>query len=98
MWPQRGPHRHDICRSCIDNFTELAAPLYTLLQKENEFNWDTNCDTFFQKSNFAMTSVPILAHPGTFSKFHRYIHGTCTELHVDHLEPITALNNEDPRG
>ncbi|OMJ22529.1 Transposon Tf2-6 polyprotein, partial [Smittium culicis] len=60
------------CRSFIDDFTNLAAPLYTLLQKETLFDWNSNCETSFQKLKMAMTSAPVLAHPDTSKPYIMY--------------------------
>ncbi|OMJ22103.1 Retrovirus-related Pol polyprotein from transposon [Smittium culicis] len=60
------------CRSFIDNFTELAAPLYTLLQKDKAFDWDSDCETSFQKLKNAMISAPVLAHPDTSKPYIMY--------------------------
>ncbi|OMJ26577.1 Retrovirus-related Pol polyprotein from transposon [Smittium culicis] len=150
------PSMTSFCRSFMDGFTELAAPLYKLLNKETSFNWNSDCEIAFQKLKNAMISAPALAHPDTtqsyimytdasnigigaslhqkqsdktirpiaytsrkllpaevnycasgkealavvygFSKFHHYVHGSCTELHTEHRALITTLNNEDPRG
>ncbi|OMJ28969.1 Transposon Tf2-6 polyprotein [Smittium culicis] len=60
------------CRSFINNFTEIAAPLYRLLEKKVDFHWSNECDKSFQNLIKAMTSSPVLAHPDTSKAYIMY--------------------------
>ncbi|CAI6354211.1 unnamed protein product [Macrosiphum euphorbiae] len=46
----------------IKNSTEILYPLYNLLKKDNEFNWNKKCDNAFNEIKKILTSAPILTH------------------------------------
>ncbi|OLY80418.1 Transposon Ty3-I Gag-Pol polyprotein [Smittium mucronatum] len=58
--PRRFLEMNSFCRSFIENSTELAAPLFTLLQKETDINWYTNCETSLKNPKMAMLFAPVL--------------------------------------
>ncbi|OMJ26997.1 Pol polyprotein [Smittium culicis] len=60
------------CRSFIDKFTEIASPLYKLLEKESGFKWNSDCETAFQRLITAMKTAPVLAHPDTTRSYIMY--------------------------
>jgi len=39
-------------RRFIENFTKIGSPLFKLLTKDCEFNWDFECQAAFEKENF----------------------------------------------
>ena len=47
----------------IQEFTELAAPLYELATKGMEFEWTAQWDGAFEKLKAALTSAPMLGFP-----------------------------------
>ena len=56
-------------RRFVKNFSKIAAPLYQLTQKDQIFNWTSNCqDTFNQMKN-CLTEAPILAYPDFGKEF-----------------------------
>lgn len=50
-------------RQFICKFSEVAAPLSKLTQKNINFIWSEECDTSFQKLKAALCNAPILAYP-----------------------------------
>ncbi|OMJ08738.1 Transposon Tf2-9 polyprotein [Smittium culicis] len=60
------------CRSFIDDFTNIAAQLYKLLQKDTAFDWNNYCETSFEKLKYAMITAPVLAHPDTCKSYIMY--------------------------
>ncbi|RDX70535.1 putative mitochondrial protein, partial [Mucuna pruriens] len=50
-------------RRFIKDFSKLALPLSTLLQKDVEFNFDQPCIEAFQELKSRLTSAPILQAP-----------------------------------
>ncbi|OLY78191.1 Pol polyprotein [Smittium mucronatum] len=81
------------CRSFIDKFTEIAVPLYKLLEKETGFNWNFDCESTFQALIIAMTTAPVLAHPDTTKSYVTYTDasniGIGTSLHL--LQPENTV-------
>ena len=47
----------------IMNFSEICAPLFSLLQKDKDFIWTDECNTVCQTLKNALISAPILAYP-----------------------------------
>lgn len=54
-------------RKFIENFSTIAAPINTLLQKGVKFSWSKECEEAFQKIKKLLISPPILKYPD-FSK------------------------------
>ena len=50
-------------RKFVKGFSEIAAPLNKLTQKEQPFIWDESCESAFHTLKDALTSSPIVAHP-----------------------------------
>lgn len=50
-------------RRFIQNFAEIAQPLYQIQDKVTPFVWNENCQDSFAKLKQVMTSTPILAFP-----------------------------------
>jgi transposase InsO family protein len=56
-------------RKFVQGFSEVAAPLYNLTSKKNQFIWDNDCQVAFDTLKTKLTSAPILCMPneqGTF--------------------------------
>ena len=54
-------------RRFIPGFSQIAAPLHTLLKKGIEFYWSVECEQAFQNLKQKLTTAPILSYP-QFSK------------------------------
>lgn len=50
-------------RKWIFNFAKIAKPLYNLLKKEVNFEWNSNCENAFQTLKLALITPPVLAFP-----------------------------------
>jgi hypothetical protein len=50
-------------RRFIQNFTNLATPLFKLLAKEAEFCWDEQCHISFEILKTKLSSAPVLRGP-----------------------------------
>lgn len=50
-------------RRFIDNFSDIVAPLTSLLRKGKQFLWDELCDLAFRRVKEALISAPVLACP-----------------------------------
>lgn len=61
-------------RKFIKNFATKAKPLYNLLKKMAEFNFDKDCVTAFDSLKKELTAYPVL---------HLYNPTALTELHTD---------------
>jgi hypothetical protein len=57
-------------RRFIPNFTSLATPLFNLLSKEDEFNWDDECQVSFEILKHKLSTTPILRGPNWSLPFH----------------------------
>jgi len=47
-------------RRFIENFTKIASPLFKLLKKDCEFNWDSECQAAFETLKKRIFEAPIL--------------------------------------
>ena len=47
----------------IEDFSQLAAPMTRLTQKEVKFDWDDRCEVEFQELKRRLTTAPILIVP-----------------------------------
>ena len=50
-------------RRFIEDFSQIAAPMTRLTQKEVKFDWDDRCKAAFQELKKRLTSAPILIVP-----------------------------------
>ena len=50
-------------RKFIKDFSVIAAPLYNLLKKDVEWQWDEDCEEAFNKLKEKLVSYPILRQP-----------------------------------
>ena len=50
-------------RRFIPSFSQLAAPLHTLLKKGVEFYWSVDCEQAFQKLKQRLTTAPVWSYP-----------------------------------
>ena len=50
-------------RRFIEDFSQLAAPMTRLTQKEVKFEWNNLCERAFQELKMRLTSAPILIVP-----------------------------------
>lgn len=53
----------------IKNYSKICTPLFSLLQKDQEFTWTEACDTAFNTLKSALISAPILAYPNMNQPF-----------------------------
>lgn len=56
-------------RRFIKNFAHIAKPLTSLLRKNIEFIWNSECNSAFEKLKMAITTEPVLQHPNFKEKF-----------------------------
>jgi hypothetical protein len=57
-------------RRFILNFTSLAIPLFKLLSKKAEFNWNDECQVSFEILKQKLSSTPVLREPNWSIPFH----------------------------
>ena len=50
-------------RRFIPDFSKIAKPMTTLLQKEKKFAWTEACETAFRTLRKLLTTAPVLAQP-----------------------------------
>ena len=50
-------------RRFIKDFSKIAAPMYNLIKKETEWNWDASCEESFKILKEKLVSYPILRQP-----------------------------------
>jgi hypothetical protein len=67
-------------RRFILNFTSLATPLFKLLSKEAEFNWDDECQISFEILKQKLSTTPVLRGPNWSLPFHICIDASDTAL------------------
>jgi hypothetical protein len=67
-------------RRFIQNFTNLAAPLFKLLTKDVEFYWDEQCQISFEILKKKLSSAPALRGPNWSLPFHIYTDASNTAL------------------
>ena len=56
-------------RKFVQKFSEIAAPLYNLTSKRNQFIWDDQCQQSFDALKSKLTSAPILCMPNEHDTF-----------------------------
>eukprot|EP00253_Pinus_taeda_P009719 PITA_09719 len=57
-------------RRFIENFTKIASPLFKLLNKDCEFNWNHDCQLAFETLKTKNSEAPILRGPNWKLPFH----------------------------
>lgn len=57
-------------RRFIENFTVIASPLFKLINKDYEFNWDSECQAAFETWKKGISKAPILKWPNLKLSFH----------------------------
>jgi hypothetical protein len=62
------------------NFTRLDTPLFKLLSKEAEFNWDDECQVSFEILKQKLSTTPGLRGPNWSLPFHICIDASNTAL------------------
>jgi hypothetical protein len=67
-------------RIFIQNFTNLAAPPFKLLEKEAEFHWDEQCQISFEILKKKLSSAPVLRGPNWSLPFHIFTDVSDTTL------------------
>ena len=56
-------------RKFVKSFAKIAGPLYNLLKKDKEFQWDKSCQEAFETLRTAMTTTPVLAYADMNKEF-----------------------------
>ena len=57
-------------RRFIANYSHVAKPLTKLTEKNQKFNWTTECSAAFERLKHLLITAPILAHPDFRKPFH----------------------------
>ena len=57
-------------RNFIENFTKIGAPTFKLISKNFEFQWDNNCQFYFENLKSKLSTMPILRRPNRSILFH----------------------------
>ena len=80
-------------RRFIENFTKIASPLFKLLTKDCEFNWDSECQFAFETLKRRISEAPILKGPNWKLPFHISMDASDSSLGVvlgqKYLTPYT---------
>eukprot|EP00253_Pinus_taeda_P015124 PITA_15124 len=69
-------------RRFIENFTKIASPLFKLLTKDCEFNWNFDCQLAFETLKTKIFEAPILRGPNWKLPFHISTDASDTALGV----------------
>ena len=56
-------------RMFIANYSDIIAPMLSLLKKDTKFNWNPDCQEAFENLQSQFSSAPILRHPDTSKPF-----------------------------
>ena len=56
-------------RKFIKSFSDVAGPLYKLIEKESVFAWNEQCKEAFDELKRRLTTAPVLAYPIPSGKF-----------------------------
>src|ERR1043166_4822978 len=67
-------------KSFIKDFAKIAAPLYSLLKKDQDFRWEDDTQKAFEQLKQKMIEAPILAHPNLDESFILYTDASYTGL------------------
>ena len=71
----------------IQNFGDIASPLYKLMQKEKRFQWTTECQQIFEKLKERLLCAPILGFPNE-----RDIFKLCTDASLTGIGAVLSQN------
>lgn len=69
-------------RRIIENFTNIASPLFKLITKDCEFSWNFDCQKAFETLKNNISEAPILKGPNWKFHFHISIDASDTSLGV----------------
>ena len=69
-------------RRFIANFSKIVLPLFKLLSKDVNFNWDTDCQSAFQILKEKLSTAPILRGPNWTLPFHISTDASATAIGV----------------
>jgi hypothetical protein len=69
-------------RSFIENFTQITSPLFKFLTKDNDFFWNTPCQTAFEILKEKLSIDFVLRGPNWSLPFHISIDASDTALGV----------------
>ena len=67
-------------KSFVKDFAKIAAPLYNLLKKDQDFRWEDDAQKAFDQLKQKMIEAPILAHPNLDEPFILYTDASYTGL------------------
>lgn len=67
-------------RRFIENFTKIASPLFKVLTKDCEFNWDFDCQNVFETLKKKISEAPILKGHNWKLPFHISTDASATAL------------------
>jgi len=56
-------------RRFIPNFSKIAKPMTSLLQKDHKFAWTEGCEVGFRTLRMLVTTAPVLAQPNIEKPF-----------------------------
>ena len=87
-------------RRFIPNYAATASPLYNLLNKNVQWNWNSECDNAFQTLRHQLTSAPLVIFPDMNKPFVLTVDASDQQLgaallqenSVGQLQPITYLS------
>ena len=77
-------------RKFIQNFGDIASPLYKLMQKEKRFQWTTECQQAFEKLKERLLCAPILGFPNE-----RDIFTLCTDASLTGIGAVLSQNQNN---
>jgi len=60
------------CHRFIENFSKIAKPLTSLLEKGMDFKWTDDCQNSFEELKKRLTTTPVLAMPDIHKNFDIY--------------------------
>ena len=59
-------------RKFIAKFSDIASPLYNLLEKDVQFSWTVDCQKGFERLKNALSTSPVLGYPSLDKEFALY--------------------------
>ena len=67
-------------RRFMENFSKIAKPLTSLLEKEKDFKWTNACQDSFEELKKRLTTAPVLAMPDIRKNFDIYCDASRQDL------------------